>query len=108
MEHKTIIDKLEVRDKQARAFFDTYIDYKELDELQKLVDEYSYNMAKSLLKDHISYFCKDGAITNFKQYLCYIKADKKHTGNRVSEAFYDLLVDLEKAKLFNNDAESEK
>ena len=86
---------LEVREQQAIAFCKIYKDKLEYQDLQKSIDNYSNNLAKSLIQKCMPFLCEDDFRNDLMIQLRAIGANKKHSGKRVFEAFYRQLTNLE-------------
>ena len=96
MRVKDIMDLLEVKERQALAFCDMYKEKLEYDDLQKAIDYYAKNLAKSLIQKCTPLIYEERFRNDIKRQLYIIGVDKPHSGKRVYEAFYKQVIELEK------------
>ena len=92
---KNIIDLLDVRNCQAKAYCEVYSKYLEYSDLQKAVNGYALNLANSLMKQCEAQIKNESFRKELKQNLLNIGANKNYNGKRVHKAFYELLINYE-------------
>ena len=96
MDVKTVMDLLEVREKQALAFCHVYKEKLSYEDLQSAIDCYCNNMADSLIQRCTTLIYEEKFRNDLKRQLHNLGADKPHSGKRAYEAFYKKIIELEK------------
>ena len=84
----------DVREKQALAFCEIYKDKLAYEDLQRAIDDYCNNMAKSFVENHSQAFTDETFRTQLKRHLHNVGADKPHSGKRFHEAIYKQVVGI--------------
>lgn len=93
-----LIDILDVKEQELRAFTSVYKDkFKNVEDLQKAIDNISNNMASNFIEKYRQDLMDDDIMINLRKYICNIGANKKHSGKRVLEALYKQLDDFNQA-----------
>ena len=98
MDTKIVFDLLDVKEKQSLAFCHIFKEKMSYEDLQKAIDNYSFNMAESVLERCKQVVADEKNRKEIKKKLCSLGADKEHSGKRVHEAFYKQIIDLEQKK----------
>ena len=79
---------MEVREMQAAAYFDYYLDKMPIDDLQKELDGYCERMAESFVKNHYREFENEETLVGVRRYITSLGANQPHSGKRFHEALY--------------------
>ena len=102
MDISQLIGLADVKEAQAFAMVSIYNGKVANEELQKAVDDYCNQMAKSFLSQHSKALTHDTLKLQLRRHILSIGADKKHSGHRFYEALYSQLNSLENTKNQNN------
>ena len=97
MEISELIKLADIKEKQAFAFTSYYCDKMEIDQLQKAIDAYCENMAKSFVAKHKQTLENSNKLLQFKQHILSLGANMPHSGKRFYEALYKQLHQAEKS-----------
>ena len=90
---KDLIELAEIKEKQALAFTGYLNGKVEDEELQKMVDNYCYNMAVSFITKYKELLEDEQIYYGLRRHISSIKADKPHSGHRFFESLYKNLND---------------
>ena len=82
---------MEVKELQAYAYLDYYVDKMPIDDLQKELDGYCERMAESFVENHYSEFENEETLVAIRRYITSLGANKAHSGKRFHEALYKAL-----------------
>ncbi len=93
------IELFDVREKQALAFCKIYKEKLEYEDLQRAIDDYCNDMAEIFIETHKQFFNNEVCITQLKQYLHSIGADKPHSGKRFHEAMYNQIANIKDKRI---------
>lgn len=89
MEVKILIGLMEVKEMQASAYFDYYLNNNvPIDVLQEMLDGYCERMAESFVKNHYGDFENEETLVAIRRYIASLGANKPHSGKRFHEALY--------------------
>ncbi len=94
MEVKKLIGLIEVRELQAYAYLDYYLDKMPIDDLQKELDGYCERMAETFVKNHYAELENEETLVAIRRYITSLGANKPHSGKRFHEALYIELKNL--------------
>ncbi|MBQ8424730.1 MAG: hypothetical protein IJX17_01760 [Clostridia bacterium] len=95
MDISQLIGLADVKEQQAFAFTSIYNGKVPVDELQKGIDDYCNEMAKSFITQHKTNLLDEDLRKRLRKHILNIGADKKHSGHRFYEALYSHLNSLE-------------
>ena len=91
MEINKLIQLIEIKEMQAYAYFDYYLDKMLIDDLQKELDGYCERMAESFIRNHYGDFEDSEMLVAVRRYITSFSANKAHSGKRFHEALYKAL-----------------
>ena len=97
MEVKKLIQLIEIKEMQAYAYLDYYVDKMPIDDLQKELDGYGERMAESFVMNHYDKFDDAETLILIRRYITSLGANKPHSGKRFHEALYNALKQFEPA-----------
>lgn len=88
METKKLIGLMDVKELQASAYFDYYMDKVQIDVLQNMLDDYCERMAESFVSNHYADFEDEETLVAVRRHITSLGANKPHSGKRFHEALY--------------------
>ena len=91
MEIKKLISLIEVKELQAYAYLDYYLDKMPIEDLQKELDGYCERMAETFVRNHYAEFEDEETLVGIRRYISNIGANQPHSGKRFHEALYNEL-----------------
>ncbi len=86
MEAKKLINLMDVKEMQAFAYLEYYVDKMPISDLQKAVDEYCDRMAEGFINNHYPEFSDEETLVVIRRHISRLGADKAHSGKRFYEA----------------------
>ena len=94
MEVKKLIGLMEIKEMQAAAYFDYYLDKIPIEVVQNMLDGYCERMAESFVKNHYAEFEDEETLVSIRRYISSFGSDKEHSGKRFYEALYKKLKEF--------------
>lgn len=91
METKKLIGLIEIKEMQAYAYLEYYVDKMPINDLQKELDGYCERMAESFVRNHYGDFEDVETLIAIRRYITSLGANKPHSGKRFHEALYKAL-----------------
>lgn len=92
MEIRRLIGLIEIKELQASAYFDYYLNNNvPIDVLQEMLDGYCERMAECFIKNHYSELENEETLVAIRRYITSLGANKPHSGKRFHEALYNEL-----------------
>jgi hypothetical protein len=102
MADRRLIDLMDVKEMQAMAYLEYYVEKMPRVILQKELDDYCDRMAEAFVENHHAEFENEETLSYVKKHIIAFGADKAHSGKRFYEALYKQL------KTFGADAKEKE
>lgn len=91
MDIKRLISIGNVKEKQALAFTEIYMDKMKEADFQDALNNYCEQMALNFIEKYHDFLFQDEIKDDLRKYIINIGADKEHSGKRFYEALYKIM-----------------